>query len=133
MSEIVAPGGIGKGLTAKQKRAISALLLHGTVTAAAKVAGMSARQIHRWLAEPEFSSALQTASDDALAATVRKLKNASNGAVGTLEQIHQDPEATNADRSRAATALLSHVLRLTELAEIERRLIALEQNQNANH
>jgi hypothetical protein len=120
-------------LSYRQKRAIAALLTAGTKRAAAKLSKISERQLHRWLAEEPFRAELQRAQEESLAATVRALNDAAPLAVLALRNISTRAGAKDSDRARAANAILVHVLRITELAEIERRLSELEQNQNAKH
>lgn len=117
-------------LSAKQKRAIAALLTAGNVRGASKIAHVGERTLFRWMGEECFARALQQAGDDALAATVRALTDAGTVAVLTLRGIMARPGAKDSDKRGAADAILSHMLRVRELAEIERRLAVLEGLQN---
>jgi hypothetical protein len=117
-------------LSYKQRRGIAALMLAGSVKAAAKIAKISERQLHRWLLEPAFKDALQKAQDNALAATVRALTDAGPLAALTLRNVMNNPSAKNSDRVRASNVNLTNLMRMTELSELADRVSELER-QNA--
>jgi hypothetical protein len=52
----------GKGLSATQRKAVQALLAHGSVGAAAEACGVSAATLEGWLKTPEFVAAYHIAS-----------------------------------------------------------------------
>jgi hypothetical protein len=52
----------GGGLSATQRRAVKALLVHGSVGAAAEACGVSQGTLEAWLKTPEFVAAYHIAS-----------------------------------------------------------------------
>ena len=68
-------------LTARQERALDALLREPTVLSAAEAAGVSKATIFRWLAEPLFSLAYKQARAQLLESTLTALQSASGAAV----------------------------------------------------
>ncbi len=112
-------------LSPKKQKAIAALLAQGSIRGAASAVGISERQMARWLKQPDFQAALQTASEEALSATVRALNDASLSAVLVLRSILENPNVSASSRVRAGTALLSHVLGWHESMEFEARLARL--------
>src|SRR5262245_8742563 len=113
-------------LSAKQQRAIEALLTEPTTRAAAQAAGVGETTIFRWLAEPAFSTAYRAARSRLLESTLTELQAASTEAVETLREVMNSPLAMPAARVSAARAVLEFSLRAREEIEIEERLRALE-------
>jgi transposase-like protein len=113
-------------LSAKQRRAVQALLTTGEVTAAAKEAGVSRETLHRWLRQPAFADAVREAEARALDDLSRLLVRLGRTAAATLAKAMNDPAAPYATRVRAADASLSRLLQLRELATLEGRVRALE-------
>jgi hypothetical protein len=91
-----------KGLTTKQARAVAALLIAPTLCEAAKNAGISERQLARWLAEDAFRMALQRAQDEAIGAAVRRLAGGLGRALDTLQVVMDDKYTPAGVRVRAA-------------------------------
>jgi hypothetical protein len=112
-------------LSTKQARAIGALLASRTVTDAAQEAGISARQLHRWLAEPAFLAELQRAETAVIEHTTRRLSTATTQALDTVIRV-MESGSSDSVKLRAAIALLDTTLRWHELRAIEVRLAALE-------
>lgn len=114
-------------LSAKQKKAIAALLTAGTVARAAKVCRIGERTIFRWLNEDEtFKAELQRAGDELIGATVRQLSDAAGLAVITLRTIITDRAAPSGSRVRASAVVLGSMLRVKEQLDLEQRIAALE-------
>lgn len=113
-------------LSRKQRAAIAALLSHGTVRAAAEHASVSERQLYRWLEMPAFRAELQRSVDGAVEAAVWLLSDTSRIAVMTLRKVLEDRRSSPAVKVRAAGLVLSNVLALKELTELQRRVAALE-------
>lgn len=112
-------------LSTKQARAIGALLASRTVIDAAQEAGISARQLHRWLAEPAFLAELQLAETAVIEHTTRRLSTATTQALDTVIRV-MESGSSDSVKLRAAIALLDTTLRWHELRAIEVRLAALE-------
>jgi hypothetical protein len=115
------------GLTRNQKRLIPHLLACRNIAEAAAKVGLGERTVSRWLAEDEaFQRALAKAEGEAIDAATRELVNLAGDAIRTLREVLGDKGAAPTARVRAADMVLSHLLRLRELRNIERRLVKLE-------
>ena len=113
-------------LTAKQHRAIAALISSPTVGEAAKAAGVSERTLARWLSDPDFRMALGVAESDMIDGAVRCMIGDLAANHDTMRAIRDDPTNGPAVRLRAAVALSDDLLRWRELRNVEARLVALE-------
>jgi hypothetical protein len=103
-----------------------------SVSAAAKSAGVHRNTLRAWLADAQFCTELHKRSDEAVGATVRLLATVSASAVGTLTVAMQQGE-THGVRARAADVVLSQLMRIRELHELEQRLARLEEITNSEH
>lgn len=113
-------------LSRKQRAAVAALLSCGTVRAAAEQAGVSERQLYRWLEMPAFRAEVQRSVDGAVEISLRLLSDTSRIAVMTLRKVLEDRRSSPSVKVRAAGVVLSHLLALKELTELQRRVAALE-------
>lgn len=113
-------------LSAKQSKAIAALLSSKTVLGAAELAGVSARTLTRWLADDDFKAALTEAESEAIDAATRRLIGLQGAAIDTLQETLSDRKALAGIRLRASQSILDYLLKLRELRNIESRLAALE-------
>lgn len=102
-------------MTAKQRnqqRAIAALLSQPTLAQAAQAAGISARAMRSYMAEPCFRAALADAYndmiEDARHAAIREFRQS----FVTLAEIRDNPKASNSDRIRAASKIIDSAIRL---------------------
>jgi len=112
-------------LTTKQAKAITALLSERTTTEAATAAKISERQLYRWLADPVFCAHLKQAEGQILDAATRRLVQSIGQALDTLEELNRAANSESV-RARAANDLLTHMLKVRELADLEKRIAALE-------
>ena len=115
-----------KRITPTQGRAIAALLTSRDVREAAKAVGVGPRTLYRWYALPEFQQALKAAETEALNSSIRRLADATGAAVDTLKAELENDKASPSARIRAADVILSRLLDLKQLTEIEARLSAIE-------
>jgi len=113
-------------LTPKQTRAIMALLEAPSITRACELAGVGRRTLHRWLLQPEFTTALR-------AAETQTLSEAARGLLADLLANHQTIRAIRDDltqpapvRLRAAVELDAAALRWIQTADLSERLSELE-------
>ena len=114
------------GLTAKQQKALDALLRGCTQEAAAREAGVSRRTLGRWMSRNvAFQHALRDAEQEALKRIQRRLAALAENACDALARALQG-EAQPA-QVRAADIVLARLMPLRELVEIEERLKALEE------
>ena len=109
----------------KQQRLIGALLTQRTIGEAARVAGLSERQVGRYLADPEFSQALSEAQGIALSSLLRALVGLGEKAVQALSDA-LEPEQDVRSRVRAADILLGRLVTYREMLSLEERIVALE-------
>jgi hypothetical protein len=113
-------------LSAKQSKAIAALLSSKTVLGAAELANVGARTLTRWLADDDFKAALLEAESEAIDAATRRLIGLQSAAVDCLQETLSDRKALPGIRLRASQSILDYLLKLRELRNIESRLAALE-------
>lgn len=121
-----------KNLTPKKRKAIEALLTAGDISEAAKAAGCSRDTLYRWLKEADFRTALDEATTEALAGLSRSLVGLGDLAATTLRTTMQNQETAPGVRVRAAGEVLTNVLRMRELLDLETRIAALEAAANVN-
>ena len=114
-------------LSAKQRKAVEALLTTGEVKAAATEAGVHRDTLHRWLKQPLFLEAVRSAEAEALDELSRLLVRLGRTAVATIAKAMSDPVTPAATKVRAADVALGRLLQLRELAQLEARVQALEQ------
>src|SRR5262245_38464731 len=112
-------------LTAKQLRALQALLKEPTTAKAAKAAQVAEVTLFRWLNEPVFSTAYREARGRLLETTLTTLQQASSEAVEVLRKIMKDSKAPTSSRVTAARSVLELGLKAREVLEVEDRLKAL--------
>jgi hypothetical protein len=113
-----------------RKKSATKLLLvlacGATVEQAAKQVGMSERTIYRRLSEPEFQRELAKVRADMVQRTAGTLTAASSEAVKTLVSLLKI-EGSPPVRLGAARAILEVGMKLREVADLEQRLLDLEQ------
>ncbi len=119
MSENVA------NLTGQQSRAVEALMRGDTVIEAAKAAAVNPRTVHRWLKDTTFVQALDDAKRRATRHATRKLSGALDTAVNSVVYLSQSSEDESV-RLRAALAVASMLRDLSDHADFDERLAALE-------
>ena len=102
--------GHGEKLTRKHEQAIAALLSCSTVEEAAGKVGVSYSTLKRWMHDPAFAAAYRNARRELLDVSVGRVQAATGTAVDTLLAVAKNG-AKDADRVRAAVALLDHALR----------------------
>jgi hypothetical protein len=114
-------------LSAKQQKAIAALLGAPNVETAAGIAGVTPRTIWRWLSDDElfveeYRRARQQAVDNAIAGLQGVMTEA-------VETLRRNLNARNASiQVRCAIALIELGLKATERAELEQRIEELERS-----
>jgi hypothetical protein len=113
-------------LSAKQQRAIEALL-NGRTKGQAAAAGVIPRTLSRWLANADFQTELNTASDQAVKQAATRLKSTLDTAVTVMRETMEDKRVNAAVRLRAADMAASHAMKLVEMAELLERIEKLEE------
>jgi len=117
-------------LTPKQRIAIDTLVLSGDKSQAATAAGVSRPTIYKWYELQHFRDALNQAVGAMLAELSRMLVTRSAAACDVLEEIMNDLEAASSVRVRAADILLSRMLQVYQLTDLEERITRLEAANN---
>src|ERR1043165_10216801 len=109
------------GLTPRQAKAISALLVEPTQARAALVSGISDRTLRRWLKGSPFKQALR----EAFGQVSGILQRAAPAAVGALLKVMTDPAAPRHARVSAAIAVLKFGRDAIELDDLAERVLVL--------
>ena len=113
-------------MTPNKERALQALLTCPTKKAAAEQAGISARTLRDYLADPEFQAEYRKAFQSLVTEATRQAQQALSPALSALKSIVEDEEENSSSRIAAARALLEYGLRLTEFNDILQELEAVE-------
>ena len=82
--------------------------------------------ITRWRQQPEVVAAVSCARTEILTNVIGALTTTALESVATLEEIRDDHDASNADRIRAAVALLAEMRHAHSQIEHEQRIADLE-------
>ena len=111
-------------LSAKQEKALAALLVSPTIGEAAKTAGVGETTLFRWLQEPAFQEAYRAARLQVLSAATMQLRQATGAAVDTLKR---NLTCGNAGAEiRAAATILEMAYKSAEVEELAARIDELE-------
>jgi hypothetical protein len=105
---------------------LTALACGATVENAARKAGVSERTVYRRLEDPAFRAQLDRLRAEMVERTAGMLTGAGMSSVKTLLDLQQDVAVAPGVRRRAARDVLELGLRFRELAEMELRLVELE-------
>jgi hypothetical protein len=104
---------------------VTAIAKGATVAQAALQAGLSERTAYRRLQQPEFQERIDALQDDMVQRAAAVLTAAAYEGIHSLVAL-QDPSTPPAVRRGAARDILEMGLRLREAANLEKRLVALE-------
>lgn len=128
MSADVRPG---EHLSLEQRKAIDALASGATLDQAAVIADRTPHTLRRWRRDDEaYAAALKKAADEALEDAAVQLKGLLKMALDRLAGVLANEEAKGHVLMRAIDMTLSHGVKLTEYAELEDRVRALEEKVN---
>jgi phage terminase small subunit len=116
-------------LTGKQRKAIAAILTWPTKEAAAKAAGISERQLFRWLDEPEFRAELKRAENELIQAAGTRLTAGLTLALDTLAELVKGAQSESVKRA-AANDWMNHQFKNQELRTLAERIDELERTVN---
>ena len=117
-------------ISPKQRKAIQELLSSGSLTAAAKNAGVSRETLYRWARQAAFKAALTEAESEALDTLARGLLALSEGALETLRGSMAGADIPAGVKLRAADIALARLLQVRELVTLEERVSRLEELNN---
>jgi transcription elongation GreA/GreB family factor len=117
-------------LTPRQEQSITALLVQGSLQAAAAASGINEKTLRRWLREDAaFQMAYRDARRQVVQQAIVQVQQATGDAVETLRNVMQDPEAPASARVSAARVVLDTAIKAIELEDLEQRIVALETQQ----
>jgi transposase-like protein len=114
-----------KNVTPRQRKAIESLLTQADVKAAALAAGVSRTTIYRWMKQDRFRQALAEGERQALESLSRSLVQLGETATKTLKDA-MDGACSDSVKVRAANVVLSRLLQVRELIDLDQRLSRLE-------
>jgi hypothetical protein len=118
--------GHGEKLSHKHERAIAALLVAPSVTAAARQVGVNENTLLRWLKGTTFQTAYREARRAVVQHAIVQVQRATGEAVETLRSVMRDADAAASARVSAAKAILDTAVKAVELEDLESRIGALE-------
>lgn len=118
--------GAGWDLSARQERAVLALLGNPTIARAAEAAGVDESTMHRWLKEAAFVGAYRRARAAAFDQAIALAHRYAGSAVQVIVKIMADPGASYAARLAAAVALLKFGREGVLLDELSQRVESIE-------
>ncbi len=113
-------------LPPRQSHALAVLLEGGTVSHAAKCAGVNRKTVAGWMKLPAFRDALADGQKQAVETAVRRLSAMSGKALGVLEGVLDDPETPHSVKVQAFNAIMSHLFKLHELTTLSDEVARLE-------
>jgi hypothetical protein len=112
-------------LTRRQLHVLPFLISNPTVDLAAKLSGVSAKQIFDWLNQPIFRQQLENRKNEAVNQAVDRLKATASKACETLIGLLDHAESESV-RHRVAIDLLNMTLKYMEFKDVEQRIRKLE-------
>ncbi len=115
-------------LSPRQLQILPHLLSSPSYEEAARRSGISSKQIHSWLKQPQFMEQLKKLRNDAFSNALLLLKFSTQKAVETLLMLldSDDPRI----QLLASEKILSNAFKGSEFYEIEERIAALEKMTN---
>ncbi len=113
-------------VTARQEKAIAALINETSVAAACRASGIGQRTMHRWMTEPAFLARYRKMRREAFGQAIALTQRYAPLAVNTLAKVMADGAATHASKVSAASALLKFGREGIELDDIAARVETLE-------
>ena len=117
-------------LTPRQEQSITALLVQGSLQAAAAASGINEKTLRRWLREDAaFQMAYRDARRQVVQQAIVQVQQATGEAVETLRKVMQDADAPASAKVSAAKTILDTAVKAIELEDLEQRIVALETQQ----
>lgn len=114
------------GKTISDDKLLELLLVHGGVSGASIACGLSKNAIYRRLQNEDLRNRYDQMQGILLTTAAGAMSDSISSAVQTLRAVLDDPEASAGVRVSAADCLLRHSCRYIEVANIMRRIEALE-------
>jgi AcrR family transcriptional regulator len=116
----------GQSLTAKQERAVLALLEHSTMEEAAKAVGVGKTTLWRWLQDKDFHAAYMKARRESVKQSIARLQKYTSEAADTLHEVMTNKSANDFARVGAAKAILDYAIKAVEVEDLAARVAELE-------
>jgi hypothetical protein len=117
-------------LTPRQEQSITALLVQGSLQAAAEVSGIHEKTLRRWLRDDAaFQRAYREARRQVVQHAIVQVQQATGEAVETLRKVMQAVDAPASAKVSAAKTILETAVKAVELEDLEARIVALEAAQ----
>jgi transposase-like protein len=123
--------GHGEKLTHKHERAIAALLVAPSVTAAAQQIGVNENTLLRWLKDTAFERAYKEARRAVVQQAIVRMQQLCSKVVTKLEELIDDPDAPASSRVTAMKTVLEMSWKAIELEDLETRIAALEAHRES--
>lgn len=117
--------------TRKMALAVSAVLNAPTLEDASQLIGIPTSTLRRWRGRPEFAQALAVAQAEIFSCVCNEVRQIGTDATKALAEIVRSTTAPAAARTRAASVVISLLLRIHTLADQESRLAAVERRLDA--
>jgi hypothetical protein len=112
------------GRAAAKEAAATAIAGGATLKAAAETANVGARTVRRWNEDPAFQTLVQDIRSRMVGTAVGKLSNGMSAAATALMELVESEDQHV--KLKAARSVLELGVKLTELAELDRRIRVLE-------
>ena len=113
-------------LTRRQLHVLPFLISNPTVDLAAKLSGVSAKQIFDWLNQSTFKQELENRKNEAVTQAVDRLKLTASKACDTLISLLNNAQS-DSTKHRVAVDMLNMTLKFMEFRDVEQRLRKLEE------
>jgi hypothetical protein len=114
-------------LTAKQERALVALLSTGGIKEAAELCAVNESTLWRWLQLPTFQTRYRAARRQVVETAIAQLQQDCSIAVRVLREVAEDREAPASARVSAAKTILEQSVSGIQLMDLQERIENLEQ------
>jgi hypothetical protein len=119
--------GHGAKFGRKKEQAIAALLSQRSIEEAARVAGVAAKTLYRWLEVPEFREEYLKARRQVFFQATARLQQASGAAASIMLTLMLDANVPSSSRLRAADSVLDRGAKGIDQEDLELRLQRLEE------
>ncbi len=113
-------------LSAKQERALVALLDCGEIKQAAETAGVTKVTLWRWLQAPDFQSRYRAARRQLVETAIAQLQSDCTIAARVLREVAEDRQAPASSRVAAARAIIEQSVSAVQLTDLQERLEEVE-------
>lgn len=113
-------------MTDRKEKALAALLTYPTQEQAAQAAGIAPRTLRGYLQDEAFANEYERRRQDLVISATAQLQQSLSAAVAALRDVVQSDISSDSAKIAAARTLLDHGLRYSELADLLKRMEAVE-------